>query len=93
VRRPRVDAGGLEHREDGRLGIMADTARGLDTDMDGAFVRVGTGMAFSGGQIVPDVGAEVYTVYSNWHGISLDAYGRVRWVWGNLEGMVGPKAP
>lgn len=85
--------GGLEHREDGRLGIMADTARGLGTDVDGAFVRIGAGMAFSTGAIVPDVGAEVYTVYSAFHGISLDAYGRVRWVWGNTEGQVGPKAP
>lgn len=32
--------GGLNHREDGRLGVKADTARGLDTDENGAFVEV-----------------------------------------------------
>jgi len=41
--------GGLQHREDGRLGVKADSSRGLDTDTDGVFVRVGAGIAFGSG--------------------------------------------
>jgi hypothetical protein len=50
--------GGLNHREDGRLGVEADSSRGPDTDTDGVFARLKTsgGLAFDSGEIAHDLG-------------------------------------
>lgn len=50
--------GGLNHREDGRLGVKADSSRGLDTDTDGVFVRLKAdgGLAFDSGEMAHDLG-------------------------------------